>query len=109
MLKATFCAPCTMDESRKMILALLLVHAMDLQVSFFKMTMGHNFDPILYEESDFSPLTKMWHKVFRSPLINHKLSEFIKLVKIVVVQVLGYIQDEHIFNTMAFMKIKLWN
>jgi hypothetical protein len=109
MLKSTFCAPYTLGESKKMILALLSVHALDLQVSFFKMTMGHNFDPILYKESDLNPLTKMWHKVFRSPFINHKLLEFIKLVKIVVVQVLGYIEDERIFSTMAFMKIKLWN
>jgi len=58
------------------------------------MTMGQNFEPILHEESDSNPLTKLYHKNFRSPLFNHKLSKFIKLVEIFVVQVLGSIENE---------------
>jgi hypothetical protein len=45
-----------------------------LHVSFFKLTMGHNFDPILREESDLNPLIRMWSKVYGSPLLNHKFS-----------------------------------
>jgi hypothetical protein len=61
-------------ESRKVVLALLSVHALDLHESFSKMTIGHNSDPILHEENDFNPLTRMWCKVYGFPLLNHKLS-----------------------------------
>jgi hypothetical protein len=91
----------------KMVLALLLPHALYLHVFFFKMTIGHNFDPILHEESDLNPLTRMWCKVCGSPLLNHKLPKFIKFVEIIVVQVLNFIEDECTFNIMAFMKTKL--
>jgi hypothetical protein len=73
-------------EYGKVVLALLSTHALDLHVSFLKMIIGHNFDPILHEESDLNPFTRMWCKVYRSPLFNHKLSEFIKFTKITLVQ-----------------------
>jgi hypothetical protein len=73
------------------------------------MTMGHNFDPIFYKKSDLNPPTKMWHKVSRSPLFNHKPSKFIKLAKIALVQVRGSIENECTFSIVAFMKTKLWN
>jgi hypothetical protein len=69
--------------------------------------MGHNSDPILCEESDLNPFTRMRCKVFRSPFHNHKLSKLIKLVEIIVVLVLGYVENERTFNTVAFMKTKL--
>jgi len=109
VLKATFCAPCTMGESGRVVPTLFLVHALDLHVSFFKMTMGHNSNPILHEESDFNPLTKMWHKVSRFPLLNHKLSEFIKHSEIAIVQMFGFVEDECTFSIVAFIKTKLWN
>jgi hypothetical protein len=59
----------------------------------------------LYEESDLNPLTKMWHKVSKSPLLNHKLSEFIKLVEIVVVQVFGSIRHECTFNNVPSWRL----
>jgi hypothetical protein len=109
VLKATFCAPYMMGEYGKMVPTLFSVHALDLHVSFLKMTMGHNSNLVLHEESDFNSLTKMWHKVYRSPFLNHKLLEFIKLVEIVVVQVFSFVEDECTFSIMAFMNTKLWN
>jgi len=69
--------------------------------------MGHNSKKFLWEESDFNPLTRLWHKYSRSPILNHKLLEFIKIVEIAVVQVFGSVENEHIFNTANFMKKKL--
>jgi hypothetical protein len=71
--------------------------------------MGHNFDPVLHEENDLNPLTRMWCKVFGSTLLNHKLLEFIKLTEIIVVQMFGFVENEHTFNIVAFMKSKLRN
>jgi hypothetical protein len=96
-------------ESRKVILALLSAHAMDLHVYFFKMIMGHNSDPILREENDLNPFIRMWCKVSGSPFLKHKLSEFIKLAEITIILVLVFVKDECTFNIMAFMKTKLHN
>jgi hypothetical protein len=96
-------------ESEKVVLALLSAHALDLHVSFFKMIMGHNFDPVLCEENDFNLFTRMWCKVSGSPFLNHKLSKFIKLAEITIVLVFGFVKDECTFNIMAFMRTKLHN
>ncbi len=69
--------------------------------------MGHNSKQFLWKESDLNPLTILWHKDSRSPILNDKLSKFIKIVEIAVVQVFGSIEDEHIFNIANFMKNKL--
>jgi hypothetical protein len=69
--------------------------------------MGHNFKQFLWEESDLNPLTRLWHKDSRSPILNHKLSEFIKIVEFAAVQVFGSVEDEHIFKTANFIKNKL--
>ncbi len=62
--------------------------------SFLKMTILHNFEVILQEENDLNPFTRLWCKVFSTSILNHKLLKYIKSAKIVVVQVLGSIEDE---------------
>jgi hypothetical protein len=93
-LKATFCIFHNVSDADKMVPNLLSNHTLDLQVFFFKMIMCHNFKHVLYEENDFNPLTKFWHRVFGFLIFNHKLLGFIKLAEIVIIQVLGSIEDE---------------
>jgi hypothetical protein len=71
--------------------------------------MGHNSDLVLHEENDFNPHTRLWCKVYGSPLLNHKLLKFIKMIEIIVIQVFGFVKNEHMFNIVAFMKTKLQN
>jgi hypothetical protein len=47
--------------------------------------MEHNFEQILWEENNFNPLTRLWHKVFKYLIFNHKLLEFIKIAEIIVI------------------------
>jgi hypothetical protein len=56
------------------------------------MMMGHDSKQFLWEESDFNPLTRLWHKDSRSPILNHKLLEFIKIVEIAAIQVFGSVE-----------------
>jgi len=74
MLKATFCALHKVGEFGELVPTLLLAHTLDLQVSYFKMTMGYNFEQVLWKENDFNPLNKLWCKVFGSPILNQKFS-----------------------------------
>jgi hypothetical protein len=52
---------------------------------------------------------RLWRKIFTSIVLNLNLSEYIKLAEITVVQVIGSIEDEQTFNTIAFIKNKLHN
>jgi hypothetical protein len=71
--------------------------------------MLHQSKAILSEENEFNPLIRIWCKIFASAIFNHKISKFIKLVEIVTLQVLGFVEDECTFNTINFMKARLGN
>jgi hypothetical protein len=58
------------------------------------MAILHNFEIILQKENDLNPFTRLWCKVFSPSILNHKLLKYIKLAKIVIVEVLGFIEDE---------------
>lgn len=109
VLKALFCVFQKVGESRKYVFALFFGQALDLQTFFSKMTMLHQSKAILWEENEFNPLIRIWCKIFTSAILNHKISKFIKLVEIVTLQVLGFVEDECTFNTINFMKARLGN
>ncbi len=49
-----------------------------------------------------------WKKINSSTILNEKLVEYIKLMKIVIVQVLKFVKDGRTFNNLSmFMKNKL--
>jgi hypothetical protein len=74
------------------------------------MTMIHNFENVMCDsESNLNPMTRLWCKITMSPPLNHKLLEYMKLAKITTIQVLGFVEDKHTFNTLSFMKNWLWN
>ncbi len=61
------------------------------------------------KKSNKNPISKLWMKMDSSPNLAHKLNEYNKLVEIVVVQVMGSMEDEMTFNNLTFMKNKLQN
>ncbi len=63
----------------------------------------------MHEPSDVNPVTRMWLKIQSSPLLVLKLSEYIKVDEIIMLQVLGLVEDEKTFNNLPFMKSKLHN
>jgi hypothetical protein len=71
--------------------------------------MGHNVETMMQESSNVNPVTWMWLKIQFSPLLVLKLNEYIKVVEIIMVQVLGSIEDERTFSNLTFMKSKLTN
>jgi hypothetical protein len=84
-MKATFSVLCKVGENGKIVFALLLNHILNLQSSHFNMTMIHNFKIVMCEESSLNPTTRLWGKITTSPILNHKLLEYMKLTKIIVV------------------------
>jgi hypothetical protein len=85
VMKATFSVPCKVGESGKIVPALLLSHILNFYSSHFSMIMIHNFKVIMCEDSSLNPMTMFWRKITASPIFNHKLLEYMKLIEIVVV------------------------
>ncbi len=49
----------------------------------------------------------LWRSLVFSQVIIHKMSIYMKLTKIAMVQVIGFIEDERCFNNLIFIKSKL--
>jgi hypothetical protein len=71
--------------------------------------MNHNVEAMMQEPLNVNPIILMWLKIQFSPLLVLKLSEYIKVVEIPMVQNLGSIENERTFNNLTFMKNKLCN
>jgi 2-C-methyl-D-erythritol 4-phosphate cytidylyltransferase len=54
-------------------------------------------------------LTKLWRIIDDSTMLQHGLSEYLKLAEVAIVLVLGSVEDEYTFSTLSFMKDKLRN
>jgi hypothetical protein len=67
---------------------------------------SHSFDSVLYVT-----LLLPWNyakQIYIALLCAH-LYEFMKVVKLIMVQIMGSIEDERTFLTLTFMKTRLWD
>jgi hypothetical protein len=58
---------------------------------------------------DINPIMKLWVTSTNNSLLCQCSSEFMKVVEIIVGSMLGSMENEHTFSTLAFMKDKLHN
>jgi hypothetical protein len=58
---------------------------------------------------DTNLLTRIWCLVTTSQILVSNFLEYVKLVELAMVQVVGSVEDEPCFSTLAFMKSKLHN
>jgi hypothetical protein len=56
---------------------------------------------------DVNLMFGFWKKFSSNALLCVQLSEFMKVAKLVVIQMKGYVEDERTFSTLTFMKAKL--
>jgi hypothetical protein len=56
-----------------------------------------------------TPFTKLWITLSSSQILVKKILEYIKLVELIIVQVIGLVEDYICFSTLTFMKTKLRN
>jgi hypothetical protein len=72
--------------------------------------MVHNSVEILKKDGkECNHLRHMWLLILTFLLLIQSISEYVKLAKLAMCQVLGFIKVEHCFNTLFFMKGKLCN
>jgi hypothetical protein len=63
-----------------------------------------NVDLMMIKTIDKNIVSKLWMKIKSSPIMAHKLSECIKFDEIILIQVLGFVEDERTFNNLTYMK-----
>jgi hypothetical protein len=86
---------------------LFLAIIFDLQRFLFIFTMKNNVKLAMQKPFDINLLTKLWKTFSSSQIFEQKILEYIKLVKLVVVQMIGSVEDEWCFSTFTYMKTKL--
>ncbi len=56
------------------------------------------------QKMNLNPMFCLWMKLFTNALLCVMFNKFMKVVELVVVQIMGIVEDEKAFNNMAFMK-----
>ncbi len=82
---------------------------LDLHMSFFKLIMKNNVASTMGLPNIMNPMTWLWRFLAFLQTIAHKVPKYLKLVKIAMVQVIGFLEDERCFNNLNFINSKLDN
>jgi hypothetical protein len=88
---------------------LLNTNDFNYQQDMFKFTMKSNAASCMKPPFHTNPLTHMWHLVTTSWILVSSFLEYVKLVKLTMVQIVYNVEDERCFSTLAFMKSKLYD
>ncbi len=92
---------------------------MDVQQGLFKLTMKSNVAQAMAEvmalasnkvnPTIINPLTRMWQVIHASHLLFNAFPKYLKVVEIAMVHVLGFVEDEQCFSSIAFLKNEVRN
>jgi hypothetical protein len=58
---------------------------------------------------DLNPIFRSWKKLTSNALLCAHLSKFMKVAKLVMVQIMGFVKNARTFSTLTFMKTRLQN
>jgi hypothetical protein len=97
------------DEKKRLIAPLLDCFQLELQQPFFKLSMVSNAMYAMEPPFNTNPLTKLWRSLDANMALVAQFPEYLKLVQIAMVHVLGSIEDVRVFFLLTFLKDKLRN
>jgi hypothetical protein len=69
--------------------------------------MKNNNYGALHPLLDYDLTIKLWGWLASNIIVVDKLSEYLKLVKLAIIMVLGNVEDENTFSNVNFLKSKL--
>jgi hypothetical protein len=95
------------DEKTRLVAPVLDCFQLELQQPLFKLLMASNAMYAMEPPFDTNPLTKLWRFLDTNTALVAQFPEYLKLVQIAMVHVLGSIEDEHVFSSLTFLKDKL--
>jgi hypothetical protein len=71
--------------------------------------MKNNNHGALHPLPNCNPTTKLWGQLASNVIVANKLLEYLKLVELAIIMVLGSVEDERTFSNVNFLKSKLQN
>jgi hypothetical protein len=71
--------------------------------------MKNNVNLAMSKPFDVNPFIKLWKMLTSSYIMKNMILEYIKFVKLAIVQVIGSFKSEHCSFVLTFMKTKLRN
>ncbi len=80
---------------------------LDCQQGMFMVIMKSNVVACMAPPFNLNPLTKMWR--LSSRVFSFSFPKYVKLVELVMVQIVGSVEDERCLSILAFTNSKLWN
>jgi hypothetical protein len=57
--------------------------------------MTNNAKLAMQKPVDVNPITKLWKTLISSQILKNKILEYIMLVELAIVQVIGFVENEH--------------
>ena len=97
------------DENKCLIPVLLDRFELEIQQPLFKMAMISNSGAAMDSLGKVNPLTRLWRMLDANNALAKSISEYVKLVEIAMIHVLGSIEDERCFFPLSFLKDRLRN
>ena len=97
------------DDETILVPALIDRELLLSQQGLFKLTMLSNARAAMEPPFDCNPLTRLWKGLDAATCLTHHFSEYMKLAEMAIVHVLGSVEDERVFSSVAFLKSKVRN
>jgi len=97
-------------DDKRLIPAVLDCFQLELQQHLFKLSMLSNSMAALEDPNmAVNPLTRLWRVIDANTSLSKEIPEYVKLAEIAMIHVLGSVEDERCFSSLAFLKDKLRN
>jgi len=107
-----YCEPklIEVEKMKTLVPPILDRYKLQTEQGLFKLAMSTNSKKHMEPPFDLNPLTRLWRYLDSCTVLRVKaFPEFYKLAEIAIVQVLGSVEDERCFSSLAFLKNKLRN
>jgi len=101
IVKGFYYQPKKLRSTQTWILKVLDVNILDLQYIFFQEPMMSNVQWPTNQPMDLNPMSKLWKNFFSNAPLCVQLFEFMKVVELVEVQIMGFVKDEKTFSTLT--------
>jgi len=108
MLSEVCFVPWKMGVVEIMVIEVLCVSILNMQKSMFKIIMKSNAKATFNLLHTINLLTKIWRIIINFSMF-FQILKYLKLVKVVIIQVLGSMEDEWVFSDFHFIKCWIFN
>jgi hypothetical protein len=109
ILKLHYCCRSSIEPNAKSHASLLDHVLLEQQSNFFMTTMQSNSEVAMKPPHYCNPTIQMWKRFAFSVIVKDRIFEYFKLVELIIVAILGSVENEQFFSIVSFMKSKLRN